>query len=151
MLFFKGHKKGMGYTLYCCDVRVPLNNPFIFVYKTYPPPPPAPSVLVYFRLPMFRWLVHLENLCSCTLSLLTENQTGHVTGSKVTAVFTYLHIPIIRSKLREQKMCKMILLNEQTNNKLYTSKEYVNAKQIMLSRCGYKNSRCYKSRNRISC
>ena len=29
----------------------------------------------------------------------------------------------------------MILLNEQTNNKLYTSKEYVNAKQIMLSRC----------------
>ena len=32
-------------------------------------------------------------------------------------------------------MCKMILLNEQTNNKLYTSKEYVNAKQIMLSRC----------------
>ena len=34
MLFFKGHKKGMGYTLYCCDVRVPLNNPFIFVYKT---------------------------------------------------------------------------------------------------------------------
>ena len=28
----------------------------------------------------------------------------------------------------------MILLNEQTNNKLYTSKEYVNAKQIMLSR-----------------
>ena len=50
----------MGYTLYCCDVRVSLNNPFIFVYKTYPPP--APSVLVYFRLPMFRWLVHLENL-----------------------------------------------------------------------------------------
>ena len=32
-------------------------------------------------------------------------------------------------------MCKMILLNEQINNKLYTSKEYVNAKQIMLSRC----------------
>ena len=29
----------------------------------------------------------------------------------------------------------MILLNEQTNNKLYTSKEDVNAKQIMLSRC----------------
>ena len=27
------------------------------------------------------------------------------------------------------------IINEQTNNKLYTSKEYVNAKQIMLSRC----------------
>ena len=26
-------------------------------------------------------------------------------------------------------------VNEQTNNELYTSKEYVNAKQIILSRC----------------
>ena len=36
----------MGYTLYCCDVRVPLNNPFIFVYKTYPPPPPLGTSLL---------------------------------------------------------------------------------------------------------
>ena len=76
---------------------------------------------------MFPWPVHLEHLCACTLSIDKSpdgKSDGHVTGSKVTAVFTYLHTDnIIRSKLREEKMCKMILLNEQTNNKLYTSKE----------------------------
>ena len=87
---------------------------------------------------MFPWLVHLENLCACTLSVDKspdgKSDLPRDRFKSYGCIYLFTHTDN-KKQITSTKMCKRILVNEQTNNKLYTSKEYVNAKQIMLSRC----------------